>query len=276
MARRDRGERSPELRPRVSLRGVTAASLSARTRGLLGDLGSPAVRRTLIAITPLTLLVPLLGVVGGVIGGGAGAAAAPCESDATPTYAGEIPTGDEVEASGFDDRQLRRPPPPRSRTTSTRSTRPATTSARILRHHVQGRPLTYAIVGSPGRRGGREARLAPPPEPAIPTRRDGRTDCRAAARRSSGWPATCTATRRAAATRALHVLHELTDRTDCAATTIRDNTVTVIIPTQNPDGREARHSAATPTASTSTATGSPAPRPRRTASWSCCGRTRPC
>ena len=38
---------------------------------------------------------------------------------------------------------------------------------------------------------------------------------------------------------ALFVLRDLADRTDCAATTIRDNTVTVIIPTQNPDGREA-------------------------------------
>ena len=35
------------------------------------------------------------------------------------------------------------------------------------------------------------------------------------------------------------MLRDLADRTDCAATTIRDNTVTVIIPTQNPDGREA-------------------------------------
>ncbi len=38
---------------------------------------------------------------------------------------------------------------------------------------------------------------------------------------------------------ALRVLRDLADRTDCAARQIRANTVVVIVPTQNPDGREA-------------------------------------
>ena len=37
----------------------------------------------------------------------------------------------------------------------------------------------------------------------------------------------------------LRVLYELADRTDCAAQQILDNAVVVILPTQNPDGREA-------------------------------------
>ena len=37
---------------------------------------------------------------------------------------------------------------------------------------------------------------------------------------------------------ALQVLRDLADRTDCAAGKIRDGVVTVIVPTQNPDGRE--------------------------------------
>ena len=37
----------------------------------------------------------------------------------------------------------------------------------------------------------------------------------------------------------LRVLQELADRTDCAAQRIRDEAVVVILPTQNPDGREA-------------------------------------
>ena len=37
----------------------------------------------------------------------------------------------------------------------------------------------------------------------------------------------------------LRVLHDLADRDDCAATAIRDNAVVVILPMQNPDGREA-------------------------------------
>ena len=239
VAGRDRGERSPELRPRVPLRGVTAAPVSARTRGSTRRPREHPVRRTLIAITPITLLVPLLGVVGGVLGGGGAGAAAPCESDAPPTYAGEVPTGDEVESIGSRS-AARRPPLPRSRTTSTRWTRPATTSgsAPSAPRSRAGRsptpwwelPQTWRPRGAPPAScGTRTRRRRTPPRSPRP------------ARRSSGWPATCTAARRAAATRPCFVLHELADRTDCAATSIRDNTVTVIIPTQNPDGREARH-----------------------------------
>ena len=36
---------------------------------------------------------------------------------------------------------------------------------------------------------------------------------------------------------ALKVLYELADRTDCAAQTVLDNAIVVIMPTQNPDGR---------------------------------------
>ncbi len=68
----------------------------------------------------------------------------------------------------------------------------------------------------------------------------------------------------------LRVLYELADRRDCAARQIRDEALVVILPTQNPDGREADTPAATTTASTSTATGSPAPSPRPTASSKRC------
>ncbi|WUH96798.1 M14 family zinc carboxypeptidase [Spirillospora sp. NBC_00431] len=38
---------------------------------------------------------------------------------------------------------------------------------------------------------------------------------------------------------ALRVLRDLGDRSDCAATTILDNALVIVLPTQNPDGREA-------------------------------------
>ena len=37
----------------------------------------------------------------------------------------------------------------------------------------------------------------------------------------------------------LRVIYELADRDDCAARQILDNSLVVLLPTQNPDGREA-------------------------------------
>ena len=56
------------------------------------------MRRTPIAIASASLLVPLVAVIGA---GLQAAAAAPCESDTPPTYAGEVPTGEEVPGIGF-------------------------------------------------------------------------------------------------------------------------------------------------------------------------------
>jgi hypothetical protein len=194
------------------------------------------VRRTLIAITPLTLLVPLLGVVGGAIGGGAGAAV-PCESDAPPTYAGVVPTGEDVASIGF--------PIGSQETTAAQiedylaAVDEASDDVRLGSFGTtkEGRPLTYAIVGSPAdvAAAQRASRLL----------RDPHTKPAAAARIAANSPAIVWMAgnvhggEESGGDAALFVLHELADRTDCAATTIRDNTVTVIIPTQNPDGREA-------------------------------------
>ncbi|MET0523584.1 MAG: M14 family zinc carboxypeptidase [Nocardioides sp.] len=192
------------------------------------------MRRTLIAITPLTLLVPLLGVVGAV---DSGAAAPPCESDAPPTYAGEIPTGEDVPSIGF--------PIGSEETTAAQiedylhAVDEASDDVRLGSFGTteEGRPLTYAIVGSPAdvAAAKRASRLL----------RNPHTKPAAAARIAANSPAIVWMAgnvhggEESGGDAALFVLHELADRTDCAATTIRDNTVTVIIPTQNPDGREA-------------------------------------
>ena len=57
--------------------------------------------------------------------------------------------------------------------------------------------------------------------------------------RSCGSRATSTGTRRAAATWSLQLLYELADRDDCVVTNILANAIVVVIPCQNPDGREA-------------------------------------
>ena len=43
----------------------------------------------------------------------------------------------------------------------------------------------------------------------------------------------------------MRVLYELADRTDCAARQILDNSIVVLLPIQNPDGREADMGSAT-------------------------------
>lgn len=109
-------------------------------------------------------------------------------------------------------------------------------------HSVQGRELVYAVVG-------REDRLTPAGLEAVRTALDQLAD-----------PTTPVATAATLAARtpailwisagvhgneesgtdaALRVLYELAAREDCAAQGIRDNTLVVILPNQNPDGREA-------------------------------------
>ena len=105
----------------------------------------------------------------------------------------------------------------------------------------QGRPLRYAIVGRPGnvtKAGLARIRSAAPccatrgPRPKRPPAWPGPP------RPSSGWPATSTATRRAAPTPRCGSLGagrpaRLRGRP------ILDNAIVVLLPTQNPDGREA-------------------------------------
>ena len=106
----------------------------------------------------------------------------------------------------------------------------------------QGRPLRYAIVGRPGnvtQAGLARIRLA--------TRllRDPRTPAKLAAHLARTTPAILWVAgnvhggEESGTDAALRVLYELADRTDCAAQRILDEAVVVILPTQNPDGREA-------------------------------------
>lgn len=107
---------------------------------------------------------------------------------------------------------------------------------------VQGRPLPYAIVG-------REENLTADGldrlKKAVARLLDPDTPPATAAALAATTPAilwisgNVHGNEESGADAALRVAYELADRSDCVAARIRDNAVVVILPTQNPDGREA-------------------------------------
>jgi hypothetical protein len=106
----------------------------------------------------------------------------------------------------------------------------------------QGRALRYAIVGRPGN-------VTPAGLARIRLRtallRDPRTPTPLAAHLARTTPAILWVAgnvhggEESGTDAALRVLYELADRRDCAADQILDNAIVVLLPTQNPDGREA-------------------------------------
>ena len=107
---------------------------------------------------------------------------------------------------------------------------------------VQGRPLRYAIVG---RAANVTAKGLERVRRSAAALMDPRTPATEAARIAGQDPAILWIAgnvhggEESGTDAALRVLHELADRDDCAASRILDEVVVVILPTQNPDGREA-------------------------------------
>jgi hypothetical protein len=107
---------------------------------------------------------------------------------------------------------------------------------------VQGRPLRYAMVGLP-------ERLQPDAleqiREALHTIRDPDTPRDEVESLAATTPpflyiaGNVHGTEESGTEGSLRVLYDLADRTDCASQRILDSAVVVIIPTQNPDGREA-------------------------------------
>jgi len=107
---------------------------------------------------------------------------------------------------------------------------------------VRGRPLRYAVVGRPGNvNPGGLARIST----AAAALRDPRTAPAVARRLAATTPAilwiagNVHGNEESGTDAALRVLYELAAREDCAADRILDNAIVVLLPTQNPDGREA-------------------------------------
>ncbi|MPZ97527.1 MAG: carboxypeptidase, partial [Propionibacteriales bacterium] len=164
------------------------------------------------------------------------AQAADCDPFTTsPEYAGRVPTGEDVLGFPLGSQEV----------TSAESdtyveavdAASERVSTGVLATSHQGRPLTYAIVGSR-----RDVARA---QHAARVLRDPETSAKKAAKVAADSPAVAWVAgnvhgnEESGTDAALRLLHDLADRTDCAAGQIRDNTVVVIQPTQNPDGREA-------------------------------------
>ena len=195
------------------------------------------VRRVPVRLSALLTLVLLVGGTSAV----PSAAQAACHPiQTTPVFAGEVPTAHEV--LGFDlgdhevsvaesDSYLGAIDAASDRVTS------GTAGS-----SVQGRPLRYAIVGAPehvtvaGLAGVRAA---------IDQLRDPNTPAAQADALAASTPAILLVqanvhgSEESGTEASLQLLYELADRTDCVSDTILDNTIVVILPVQNPDGREA-------------------------------------
>lgn len=185
-------------------------------------------RRALGPLVTLGLAAPLLALVPGPA-----PAAAPCDPRTAPAYAGDVPTGEEVlgyalgsrEASVGDIHDYLAAVDAASDDVSVGSFGTST----------EGRPLEYALVGDP-------ADVAAAQE-ASALLRDPTTSPAEAAEVATTAPAivwmagNVHGNEPSGADAALVMLRDLADRTDCAARLVRDQTVTVVIPTQNPDAR---------------------------------------
>lgn len=203
---------SPRSR-RISLAGVTAAALAAATP-LLAPVAQPATS--------------------------ANAPAGTCDPFRAPVLAPGVPTAAEVIGIDLGDRDV----------TTAESDRylqaVADASPRVvdgvLGRSVEGRPLRYAVVGKPDW-------VRPRALKAIGHNlnrlRDADTPSWTARRIASHTPAVLWVAgnvhggEESGTDASLRVLYELAARTDCTARTILDKAVVVVLPTQNPDGREA-------------------------------------
>jgi len=111
-----------------------------------------------------------------------------------------------------------------------------------LARTVQGRDLRYAIVGHPDRVtvAGLAAVRANAAKLMDPDASPAEAAAIAASDPAILWvAANVHGTEESGADASLRVLYELADREDCAARQILDAAVVVILPIQNPDGREA-------------------------------------
>ncbi|TDB82407.1 carboxypeptidase [Actinomadura sp. KC216] len=157
-----------------------------------------------------------------------------------PVYRGEVPSPKQV--LGFELGERQATAAESDKYLETVAAKSERVISGTLARSAQGRPLKYAIVGRPAliSKAGlakvrREAgQLRDPRTPEAPAKRiteRGVPILWVSGNVHGNEPSGTDA--------ALKVLRDLGDRTDCAATAILDNALVVVLPTQNPDGREA-------------------------------------
>ncbi|MFG1999493.1 M14 family zinc carboxypeptidase [Spirillospora sp. NPDC048911] len=167
-------------------------------------------------------------------------AAPACDPTQTaPVYRGKVPSPKQVLGIDLGDRQVTAAESDRYlETVAAKSERVVSGT---LARTAQGRPLKYAIVGRPElltKSGLAKVRL----DAAL--LRDPRTPGKVAEHiAANGVPILWVSgnvhgDEPSGTDAALRVLRDLGDRSDCAATRILDKSLVIVLPTQNPDGRE--------------------------------------
>jgi len=193
------------------------------------------MRRT-AAIASLGLIAPVLVALtvhadGSPVGGVAGPA---CDPFTPARYAGNVPSPNEVLGFELGSQEVTT----EESDTYLEAVGDASYRVRtgVFARSRQGRDLRYAVVGEP-----RDVRAAQRAAAALrnPHTRPGRAAWIADHAPAIAWvAANVHGNEESGADAALALLRDLADRTDCAARQVRRNVVTVIVPIQNPDGRE--------------------------------------
>src|SRR5918994_1368459 len=163
-----------------------------------------------------------------------------CDPFTQPSFRGEVPTSQQVIGIGLGDRDVSTAESDRYLLAVDAASSRVTSG--VAATSVQGRPLRYAIVGRPERvTGGGLAAVRASAAKLM----DPRTSASQATQIAASDPAILWIAgnvhggEESGNDASLRVLYELADRSDCAAQRIVDAAVVVILPTQNPDGREA-------------------------------------
>ncbi len=168
------------------------------------------------------------------------AAAAPCDPFGPATFRGQVPTPKQVIGIDLGERDVTVAESD-AYLAAVDAASPRVVSGTVARS-VQGRDLRYAIAGRPERvtdKGLARIRAAAA-QLMDPTTKPREARAIAAADPAILWIAGNVHGGEESGTDAsLRVLWELADRSDCAARRILDEAIVVILPTQNPDGREA-------------------------------------
>jgi hypothetical protein len=171
----------------------------------------------------------------------AAAAQEPCDPFGPATFRGEVPTPKQVIGIDLGERDVTTAESD-AYVQAVDAASPRVISGALAQHSVQGRDLRYAIVGNSDRVTTNglariRASAAQLIDPSTPPR-----EARAIAGSDPAilWIAGNVHGGEESGTDAsLRVLWELADRSDCAARQILDQALVVILPVQNPDGREA-------------------------------------
>ncbi|MGH8870112.1 MAG: M14 family zinc carboxypeptidase [Actinomycetes bacterium] len=183
--------------------------------------------------------------VGGVclplgLGGQAQADSPGCGWESEPSFRGDVPTASEVIGFDLGDRDVTVAESD-AYLQAVADASPRVADGVLATSH-QGRDLRYAVVGKAGNvTGAGLARV----RAAAEALRDPATPPSEAAKLADKAPAilwvagNVHGNEESGTDASLRVLYELADRDDCAARTVLDNAVVVVLPTQNPDGREA-------------------------------------